>query len=123
MNTWIVNIIGFALIGLILWWFLLAKQRATDVSGDSIDILVQNGVYEPAVIKAQLGQTLKLNFIRKDDNPCSAIVRFDDFEISETLPINKPHKIELILNKTGEFEFTCQMGMYRGKLVVTTVKQ
>jgi len=116
--SWIVNCVGIILIALIIWWFFFNKKTATKVRGDSIDILVHNGVYEPDVIRAHQGQTLQLNFIRKDDNPCSAIVKFADFDTSAELPINQAKTITLSLNKTGEFDFTCQMGMYRGKLIV-----
>ena len=118
MLSWIVNCVGILLIGLIIWWFFFSKKTATKVRGDSIDIIVDNGVYAPDVIRAQKGQTLRLNFIRKDDNPCSAIVKFDDFDTSAELTINHPTSITLNLNKTGEFDFTCKMGMYRGKLIV-----
>ena len=113
-----VNLIGLALIGIIIWWFLITKPKAKQVMGNSIDIIVQDGVYEPSIIKAKKGQKLELCFLRKDETPCSEVVVFDALNVSAELPINQPHSITLQLDQTGEFDFTCQMGMYRGKLIV-----
>ena len=38
--------------------------------------------------------------------------------VSADLPLGQAIKIELIPQDKGEHEFTCQMGMYRGKLIV-----
>ncbi len=118
MLTIIVNLSGLVLIGLIIWWFLIKKHQATDISGDRIEIKVHDGIYEPAVIKAKAGQTLHLDFLRQDKSPCSAIVVFKDLDISAELPIDKIHEIKIKVDTPGEYEFTCQMGMYRGKLIV-----
>ena len=117
----IINIAGISLVGLIVWWFLIVKPRAKSVLSDtenSLDIIVENGVYEPALIRAKVGQTLQLRFLRKDKTPCSEVVIFDKLNISAQLPINKYYGVKLNLTEPGEFDFTCQMGMYRGKLIV-----
>lgn len=113
-----INLGGVILICLIIWWFLLAKPKAKKTTGEAVDILVQDGIYEPALITAKRGQTLTLCFLRKDETPCSEIVIFDKLNINAKLPINQPYIITLQLTERGEYDFTCQMGMYRGKLVV-----
>ena len=118
MTTIIVNLVGFILIALIIWWFIIFKPKATRIKGDTIDIKVHDGIYDPSVIKAKKGQTLHLRFFRQDETPCSEVVIFDQLNISAKLPIRKTHEITLTVKEIGEYDFTCQMGMYRGKLIV-----
>ena len=118
MQEFMINLIGILLIALIVWWFLLAKPKAKRISEDIIDIIVDDGVYNPAIIKASKGQTIKLRFIRKDPSPCAQVVIFSDFNKSAELPLAKPKTLSLQLTEAGEFEFTCQMAMYRGTLIV-----
>ena len=44
-------------------------------------------------------------------------VVFDKLGLSEDLPLGKPKDVRLPAVAPGEYEFTCQMGMYRGVLV------
>ena len=74
MTTLIVNLIGLILIGLIIWWFIFSKPKATRIKGNTIDIKVHDGIYEPSVIKAKKGQSLHLRFLREDESPCSEVV-------------------------------------------------
>lgn len=113
-----VNISGLILIILIIWWFILKKPKSINIYDNNIQILVKDGVYDPPVITAKKGKEITLNFLRKDESPCSSIVRFDKLDISESLPINKVHKIRLNIKDAGEYSFTCQMGMYRGKVII-----
>ncbi len=109
----IVSILG---IGFTYWFFLGKKDRVTLVA-DSVDIVVDGG-YSPEVISIQKGKTTKLNFIRKDPTGCLEEVVLGDFKIRKQLPINKKVVIELTPNKSGEFIYTCGMGMYKGKIIV-----
>ena len=116
---WWVNAAGVTLIGLIIWWFWLSHPRARRVQGaEVIDVLVDNGVYTPARIEAAKGQVVTLRFLRKDASPCAEKVLFDDFNIGRELPLNQPTEVSITPDRSGEFEFTCQMKMYRGTLVV-----
>ncbi len=115
----IVNVIGVALIGLIIWWFWLSKPALYSAkTAGVIDILVKDGVYQPAYIQVERNQPITLRFTRIDAIPCAEIVIFNTLNISQQLPLNQPVDIKLKLEKPGEYEFTCQMGMYRGKLMV-----
>jgi plastocyanin domain-containing protein len=115
----IVNGAGLALIGLIVWWFWLSKPRAQAASAGPIDIVVDNGVYTPSRIEVPAGKPVTLRFLRKDPSPCAEKVLFDDFHISEDLPVGKKHELTLTPERSGEYEFTCEMRMYRGSRVVT----
>lgn len=114
----LINLLALGLIGFIVWWFWLAKPRHVQVGQKMIDVIVDAGVYTPASIEVKQGQTVVLNFIRRDASPCAEKVVFADLGMSADLPLGESKKIELKLDDAGEFDFTCQMGMYRGKLIV-----
>lgn len=116
--TVLINIIGLVLIGLIIWWFWLVKSKTQVATHESIEILVENGVYTPSRVEVSAGQTVRLKFLRKDPSPCAEMVLFPDFDLTKTLPLEEVVEIQLTPTQTGEFDFTCQMQMYRGTLVV-----
>ncbi len=121
MSALLVNVGGLISIGLIVWWFWLSKPRTRKVQADRpIEIIVENGVYTPPRIEVAAGKPVTLRFIRKDPSPCAEKVLFDDFGISGDLPVGKPYDISFTPQEPGEHEFTCQMRMYRGSLVVRT---
>lgn len=118
MNLVVVNAAGLITIGLIIWWFWLSKPRArTETGTKPIEITVDQGVYTPSRIEVPVGRPIILRFLRKDPSPCAEIVLFDDFGIAVDLPVNEPTDVVVIPKEAGEFEFTCQMQMYRGQLV------
>lgn len=118
MSVWLVNLAGLALIGLIVWWFWLSQPKTQRATSDVIDIVVDAGVYTPARIEMQAGQSLRLRFLRKDPSPCAEKVLFDDLGIAADLPVGKPVELTVTPKAAGEYAFTCQMQMYRGTLVV-----
>jgi plastocyanin domain-containing protein len=117
--TLLINFIALTLIGLIVWWFWLNKPRLYSAKTKKlIEITVKDGIYQPAYIQLELNQPITLRFTRKDASPCAEMVIFHSLKISQQLLLNVPTDINLRLEKPGEYEFTCQMGMYRGKLMV-----
>lgn len=117
MITSIVNIAGLCLILLIVWWFWLSKLSTVTKADDFIEIKVKDGVYQPAFIQVKANHPVTLRFIREDASPCAEVVVFSSLNINEQLPLQKPKDIILTLTNVGEYEFTCQMGMYRGKII------
>lgn len=116
--TWEINLAGLAVIGLVVWWFWLSKPKARRVEGMlPVDIVVENGVYTPARIDVAAGASLTLRFLRKDPSPCAEKVLFDALGVSADLPIDTPVELTIQLPAPGEYEFTCQMRMYRGVVV------
>ena len=118
MNTWLVDFAGLALIGLIVWWFWLYRPQAARAAGSQpIEIVVADGVYTPARIEVPAGKPVTLRFLRKDPSPCAEKALFDSLGISADLPVGKPLDVTVTPPQPGEYEFTCQMRMYRGMLV------
>ena len=77
------------------------------------------GRYEPDRIVARAGDRLRLVFRREESAACSERVVFPDFGKSATLPTNEDVAIDLHPQEPGEYDFTCAMGMLRGRLIVT----
>jgi plastocyanin domain-containing protein len=78
----------------------------------------REGGYTPDVIVVQHGKPVRLNFRREETAACSEMVIFNDFGKSAQLPTGKTVPVEFLPEKAGEYEFSCQMGMFRGKLIV-----
>jgi plastocyanin domain-containing protein len=117
VSMMLINALGAALIGFIVWWFWLATPKAQRVVARGvIDVRVDGGVYTPARIEVPAGQPVTLRFLRKDPSPCAAQVVFADLGISQELALNTPQDVTLT-PAPGRHEFTCQMAMYRGTLI------
>ena len=118
----IVTLGGLAAIAFIVWFFWLVKKQGVKAGMSStgyqeVMILVKGG-YTPDVIVVERGKPVRLNFVRTESAACSEMVLFPDFNKSAKLPEGETVPIELLPDKAGEFEFQCQMGMLRGKLIV-----
>jgi plastocyanin domain-containing protein len=119
MITFLVNVIGIFLVCLIVWWFWIKKSHIKAIKIENlIEIKVKDGVYQPASIETEANHPITLRFIREDASPCAETVVFCSLNISKQLPLHEPVDLALNIKKAGEYEFTCQMGMYRGKLTV-----
>jgi plastocyanin domain-containing protein len=119
MNAILVNIGALVLIAFIVWWFGFSRPRATRMTGEGpIDIMVENGVYTPARIEVTAGRPVILRFNRRDPSPCAEKVLFGDLGVAADLELGKPTEVRITSGAPGEHKFTCQMGMYRGTLVV-----
>jgi len=120
------QIIGVILIvvviALYLLWFWYSKNREgvgakTDGEVQVFDIVVK-GVYSPSVIKAKVGQPIKINFKREESTDCSRFVTFSNLKIRKELPEGETVAVEFTPTQVGEIAFACDMGMYQGKLIV-----
>ena len=77
-----------------------------------------HGGYQPDTIYALVGEPLRLIFRREETAPCSEWVVFPDLGKSAMLPVYQDVTIELTLDRAGVHEFTCQLGMLHGRLIV-----
>jgi plastocyanin domain-containing protein len=76
------------------------------------------GGYQPDTVYGRVGEPLRLTFRREETAACSERVVFPAFGKSAMLPPHQEVTIELKPERAGEFEFTCQMGMLHGRLIV-----
>lgn len=116
MDKILVAILGLGSIGFVAWFFFGKKEKAVKASG-SIDIKVSGG-YDPSVIVLQKGKKATLHFLRTDPSDCLEEVVIPDFKIRKTLTLNEKTEVEINPQKAGEFDFSCGMGMYHGKIIV-----
>ena len=114
----IANIVGVCLVGLIIWWFWLYRPEAARADEDDLVITVENGVYTPSHIRLAGGSPTALRFMRKDPSPCAEMLLIPGLEISETLPLNRMKTVTLPPLAAGDYDFHCQMQMYRGQIHV-----
>jgi plastocyanin domain-containing protein len=117
----IINLIGLALIALIVWYFWLYRREGVqvmEVGGvQEVKINVKGG-YDPDVIVVKQGKPVRLHFNRQESAMCSEMVIFDKIDRSAKLPEGETVTIEFTPQQKGEIPFQCQMGMLRGKVVV-----
>jgi plastocyanin domain-containing protein len=117
----LVTVTGLSVIGWIVWYFWLWKGETLSAAvtahgGQVVDVTVKGG-YQPAAIQVQAGQPVRLNFTRREASTCGEEVMLPGFGKRVHLPENQTVSVEVVPDKPGEYEFTCGMNMYRGKLV------
>jgi plastocyanin domain-containing protein len=106
-------------IGLFFWGPRGSGTRAALASsGYQEAMILVKGGYTPDVVVVQHGRPVRLNFRRDETAACSEMVVVGDFGKSAKLPEGETVTIELLPEKPGTYEFACQMGMLRGRLVV-----
>ena len=93
-------------------------QASVTSSGAQEATIVVKGAYSPDVIVVEHGKPVRLTFLRQETAACSEEVVFADFGRRAQLPEGELTPVELPPAEAGEYEFTCGMGMLRGKLVV-----
>jgi len=119
MNMDKIIVLFFGIVSIIFtYWFFFMKKINTVQAEGTVNILVDGG-YKPDQIVIPFGKTTKLVFERKDSNTCLEEVVLSDFKIRKFLVLNEKTEIEINPTKKGEFDFSCGMGMFHGKLIVS----
>ena len=118
----IVTVGGVAAAVGVAWFFWFKRSsgvRATTVSDgyQEVMILVKGG-YTPDTIRVAAGRPVRLLFRREETAACSEQVVLADYGKSAPLPTGTVVPIEFMPGDPGEHEFTCQMGMLRGRIIV-----
>lgn len=123
MSVLIVDLAGVALIALVVWYFWVSESQgsvaAAGAEGTQEAFIVVKGGYSPDTIRVEVGKPVKLVFNRQEADPCSEKVVIDAFGVSADLPEGENIPVEFTPAQPGEYEFACQMGMLRGKVVVS----
>lgn len=119
---YLVSATALAAIVWVNWYFFVAQRgtvAATPAAGgerQEITVVVRGG-YTPAAIRVRVGQPVRLLFDRQETSSCSEEVVLPDFGIRTFLPANRETAVDLTPARPGSYEFTCGMGMLRGKLI------
>lgn len=113
---------GLILSGAIAWFFWGPRRggyRAALASSGFQEVLVLvKGGYTPDLIVVSRNKPVRLNFRREETVACSEMVVLDAFKKSAKLPQGQTVALEFMPDQPGEYTFACQMGMYKGKLIV-----
>src|ERR1041385_8953256 len=80
--------------------------------------VVVHGGYSPDEVRVRQGAPLRIVFDRRETSGCTEEVVFPDFAIHRFLPPERKTPIEIVPPAPGSYEFTCGMGMFRGKVIV-----
>jgi len=117
-----VTVAGLVAAAGVAWffWFKRAEGvRAPSVSdGYQEQMILVKGGYTPDTIRVAAGRPVRLLFRREETAACSEQVVLPDFGKSAPLPTGTVVPIEFMPGDPGEHEFTCQMGMLRGRIIV-----
>jgi plastocyanin domain-containing protein len=116
-----VTLAGLGAIVWVNWYFFLAGARpvtAASAGGgpQSVHIVVQGG-YTPSVVKVEAGRPVRLEFERRESSGCTEEVVVPDFGIRTFLPPHQTTAVQFTPARPGTYEFTCGMGMVRGRVV------
>src|SRR3990172_1124136 len=118
----VVDVVGLALIGFIVWFFWLKKTKGVRApltsAGYQEQMVLVKGGYPPDVIVVEAGKPVRLNFVRQESASCSEMVLLPAFNKSARLPEGETVALEFVPKESGEYEFASQMGMFRGKVIV-----
>ena len=118
----VVVVAGIAAIGFIAWFFWFKRSagvRAVTVSdGYQEQMILVKGGYTPDTVRVVAGQPVRLQFRREETAACSEQVVLPYFGKTAALPAGQVVPVEFLPQQPGQFEFTCQMGMLRGRILV-----
>jgi plastocyanin domain-containing protein len=118
----IVTLAGLVAIAGVAWFFWGPRGAGVSAgitsSGFQEATIAVKGAYTPDVIVVEHGKPVRLTFLRQETTTCSEKVLFPDFGRSAELPEGELVRIEFTPEQPGEYEFTCGMGMLRGKVLV-----
>lgn len=104
------------------WYFIFSGRRSVAASTvregvQEVTVRVAGG-YDPSVVRVRKGVPVRLVFQREETSGCSEELVVPDFGIRKFLPPHQRTAIEITPTEAGEFDFTCGMGMLRGRLIV-----
>jgi plastocyanin domain-containing protein len=121
---WLVLLGGVAAIAWVNWYFFLAESSAVSVAAGAeggaeageVHIEVRGG-YTPSTVRVPSGRPVRLVFDRQETSGCSEEVVIPDFGVRRFLPAHEETVVEIRPEVPGVYEFTCGMGMLRGRIV------
>jgi plastocyanin domain-containing protein len=121
-TDWLVVLGGLGAILWVNWYFFLAGRSVATVAAPAggiqeVTIGVRGG-YDPAQVRVRAGTPVRLVFDRQETSGCSEEVVIPEFGIRRFLPAHQKTAVEITPREAGSYEFTCGMGMLRGRLIV-----
>lgn len=113
--------LGIAAIAWVNWYFFAGDRgttRAARSGGMQEVTVVVEGGYSPGTVHVRGGEPVRLVFDRRETSGCSEEVVIPDFGIRRFLAPHEKTVVEFSPEASGTHEFTCGMGMLKGRIVV-----
>ncbi len=115
-------LIGIVLIGMLIWLFQRPKREETRASMSAsgfqeVFILIDGGCSSNTIV-VKRGKPVRLEIMREQSASCSDLLVFPDFHKIVVLPVGIRVSVELFPHQSGRFPFYCQLGRFRGTLIV-----
>jgi plastocyanin domain-containing protein len=95
-----------------------SRMRSEKTKAQTARVILTEQGYKPDSIRLRRGIPARITFVRLAEGTCGTEIVLPGQGIKRALPLNKPVVVAFTPNKSGEFSFTCGMGMLRGKIVV-----
>jgi plastocyanin domain-containing protein len=95
----------------------LAHRTADAAAPQERVIIVQAG-YHPERVAVDVGAPVRLTFRREGSDPCSDAVLLPELGRFAELPEGRSVSIDCGILEPGEYEFSCERGHLRGRIVV-----
>ncbi|MFH1105726.1 MAG: cupredoxin domain-containing protein, partial [Candidatus Aenigmatarchaeota archaeon] len=98
--------------------FTGGSKVATAANGaQTVQLSVQGSTYYPYPIRVKKGVPVQLVADMKSVTGCSRSIVIPDFGIRKVVS-SGDNVIQFTPDKSGTFQFSCSMGMYRGQIIV-----
>lgn len=121
-DQYLVTAGGLAAALFVAWFFWVRHvegvKAPTVTDGYQEQMILVKGGYTPDTIRVTARRPVRLLFRREETAACSEQVVLPDFGKSAPLPTGVVIPVEFMAGEPGEHEFTCQMGMLRGRIIV-----
>ena len=123
----IVTLLGLGAIAWVYQYFFRSGRTVGAVATpldhgvQQIRIEVEGG-YTPSVVRVAAGRPVRLDFHRTETSGCTEEVVLPDFGIRTFLPPHRTTPVQFTPTTPGSYEFTCGMGMVRGRIIVDKEK-
>ena len=114
---WFVLVAGLAAIAWVNWYFLVAPRRTAAATAAGEVVITVQGGYSPSAVRVPAGAPVRLVFDRQESDSCSEELVMPDLGVRRFLPAHERTTITVTPPAPGTYEFTCGMGMLRGRLI------
>lgn len=82
-----------------------------------VNIQVSGG-YNPETVTLKQGIPAEITFTRITDQGCLDIVHSSSLGFEKKLTLNIPQTVSISTEQVGEFDFSCGMDMFFGKVII-----
>ncbi|BDR55928.1 cupredoxin domain-containing protein [Xylocopilactobacillus apis] len=80
--------------------------------------IVINKGYKPDTVKFNKSDPAEITFVQEDSSDCLRQVQSKDLNFQVELPVGSEKTISIKTDQAGEFNFSCGMNMFHGKVII-----